>query len=221
VGLARQGGNRRGGRPYASSAAEIEECAIGLFLEKGFDQTSMAEIAAACGVGRTTLFRYFPSKADILWVGFDDHLVRLGELLRCQSENHPVLAAVEAAVLQALEEAADERQLWRRRFKVLEQTRSLRPSVSIRWFDWGRTVAGFVGERTGTHPESAIPASIGGAIQGAFLATLRSWGRDEEFDGDVVARMGEALGPICEALSPLIGEGRTESSQCQKPPEVM
>ena len=45
------------------------------FEERGFEMTTMDDIAAAVGVGRRTLFRYYPSKNDILWGQFDDSLV--------------------------------------------------------------------------------------------------------------------------------------------------
>jgi len=45
---------------------EIFGTAVHLFLEKGFNETSMREIAEAAGVGKSTLYDYFPTKDDIL-----------------------------------------------------------------------------------------------------------------------------------------------------------
>lgn len=45
---------------------EIFKAAVHLFLEKGFNETSMVEIARAAGVGKSTLYDYFPTKDDIL-----------------------------------------------------------------------------------------------------------------------------------------------------------
>ena len=45
---------------------EIFNAAVKLFVEKGFNETSMREIAEAAGVGKSTLYDYFPSKDDIL-----------------------------------------------------------------------------------------------------------------------------------------------------------
>jgi AcrR family transcriptional regulator len=177
---------------------------MALFLEKGFDQTSMTEIAAECGVGRTTLFRYFPSKADILWGAFDLHLRRLAQILAVQPEGLPLATAVQAAAVQAFGEAVDDRQLWRRRFAVLQQTASLSPGLSVRWQEWARIVAQFVAERTGTHADDAVPAAIGGAVQGAFAATLRTWLRTEDFAPDVVMRMSDALQPVCDGMNRLL-----------------
>ncbi|MFD5323646.1 TetR family transcriptional regulator [Streptomyces sp. NPDC127092] len=51
----------------------LSEVAIGLFLEKGFDAVSVAEVAAAAEVSKPTLFRYFPAKEDLALYRFADH----------------------------------------------------------------------------------------------------------------------------------------------------
>ncbi|MBC9716627.1 TetR family transcriptional regulator [Streptomyces sp. TRM66268-LWL] len=51
----------------------LSETAIALFLERGFDQVPVAEVAAAAGVSKPTLFRYFPTKEDLVLHRFADH----------------------------------------------------------------------------------------------------------------------------------------------------
>ncbi len=51
----------------------ISDAAIALFLEKGFDRVSVAEVAAAAEVSKPTLFRYFPTKEDLVLHRFADH----------------------------------------------------------------------------------------------------------------------------------------------------
>ncbi|MFD3513592.1 TetR family transcriptional regulator [Streptomyces sp. NPDC058657] len=53
--------------------AAISDAAIGLFLERGFDAVSVAEVAAAAEVSKPTLFRYFPAKEDLALHRFADH----------------------------------------------------------------------------------------------------------------------------------------------------
>lgn len=51
---------------------EIFNAAVLLFLEKGFQETSMREIAAAAGMGKSTLYDYFKNKDDILLFVFEE-----------------------------------------------------------------------------------------------------------------------------------------------------
>ncbi|MGW5471853.1 TetR/AcrR family transcriptional regulator [Streptomyces chartreusis] len=51
----------------------VSETAIRLFLEKGFDTVSVAEVAAAAEISKPTLFRYFPAKEDLVLYRIADH----------------------------------------------------------------------------------------------------------------------------------------------------
>ncbi len=65
------------GRPHASSREVIADAACELFLEQGYDATSIALITQRAGVSRSSFFNYFESKPGILWFVFDEHLDRL------------------------------------------------------------------------------------------------------------------------------------------------
>lgn len=74
----------RAGRPRASSREVLAEAACELFLEQGYDATSVADITQRAGVSRSSFFNYFSSKSDVLWSGLDvridDAVDALGEL---------------------------------------------------------------------------------------------------------------------------------------------
>ncbi|MEV8351236.1 TetR/AcrR family transcriptional regulator [Streptomyces niveus] len=70
------GGGGAGGlreRKKRQTHERLSETAIALFLEKGFEKVSVAEIAAAAEVSKPTLFRYFPAKEDLVLHRFADH----------------------------------------------------------------------------------------------------------------------------------------------------
>lgn len=69
----------RAGRPKASSRETLAEAACELFLERGYDSTSVADITQRAGVSRSSFFNYFTSKSDVLWSGVDE---RIGEAIR-------------------------------------------------------------------------------------------------------------------------------------------
>src|ERR1700712_5787705 len=70
---------RVGARELARRAmtAQIGDTAVELFLERGFDETTVDDICAATGISRTSFFRYFGSKEDVLMRGFEG----LGDLM--------------------------------------------------------------------------------------------------------------------------------------------
>ncbi|MFE6786413.1 TetR family transcriptional regulator [Streptomyces sp. NPDC057680] len=60
-------------RKKARTRQALSDAAVVLFLERGFDAVSVAEVAAAAEVSKPTLFRYFPAKEDLVLHRFADH----------------------------------------------------------------------------------------------------------------------------------------------------
>ncbi|MFF2306929.1 TetR/AcrR family transcriptional regulator [Streptomyces sp. NPDC058128] len=60
-------------RKKARTRQALSDAAVTLFLERGFDAVSVAEVAAAAEVSKPTLFRYFPAKEDLVLHRFADH----------------------------------------------------------------------------------------------------------------------------------------------------
>ncbi len=80
-------------RKKARTRDAIAEAAISLFLEHGFDQVSVNDIAAAAEVSKPTLFRYFATKEDLVLHRFADHL---GEAARVVRDREPGVSPVTA-----------------------------------------------------------------------------------------------------------------------------
>ncbi|MBW9118667.1 TetR family transcriptional regulator [Microbacterium trichothecenolyticum] len=87
----------RAGRPKASSRETIAEAACELFLEQGYEQTSISDIARRAGVSRSSFFNYFSSKSDVLWAGLDERLATFEH--RLEGADGKGAAAVRAATL--------------------------------------------------------------------------------------------------------------------------
>lgn len=79
---------------------DLSETAIRLFLEKGFDAVSVAEVAAAAEVSKPTLFRYFPTKEDLVLHRIADHEQ---EAARIAVQGPTPLAALRRHFLDGLE----------------------------------------------------------------------------------------------------------------------
>lgn len=83
----------RAGRPRVSSRETLAEAASELFLEQGYEATSVAEIAQRAGVSRSSFFNYFSSKSDVVWSGLDE---RIDACERALAEGADVDTAVSA-----------------------------------------------------------------------------------------------------------------------------
>lgn len=171
-----------------------------LFLQNGYGDTTIPMIAEASGVSRTSVFRYWKSKSEIVWAEFDRHTERLEELLEEVPENTSTMQAVRECVVLNLETSMSSSAFWMERFVVLDSSPDLRPDGAARWLAWADTVASFVARRQSWPHEGVLPQSVGGAVQAAFLTVLRSWRDVDHPTSALLPRLDDALVPLCDVL---------------------
>lgn len=112
-------GSRTRGRPVEIDSARLSRIAVGLFAERGYDAVSAAEIAEAAGISRRSLFRYFPTKADLVWDGFHEALEVLSVALLEHGDHAPGEAVLEAFLATA--ERTPVLELTRTRLRILAE----------------------------------------------------------------------------------------------------
>lgn len=78
---------------------DIEEAAFSLFNERGFDVTTVAQIAANAGVAIRTFYRYFPTKEDAVFGDHEEMVERLRAALKEGNPSDPPLRRVQQAIL--------------------------------------------------------------------------------------------------------------------------
>ncbi|GAA4201780.1 TetR family transcriptional regulator [Streptosporangium oxazolinicum] len=81
----------------------ISAAAITLFLERGFDEVPVAEVAASAGVSKPTLFKYFPAKEDLVLHRISDHRGEAARVVRERGAGEAPLAALHRHFLAGLE----------------------------------------------------------------------------------------------------------------------
>ncbi|WP_405760382.1 TetR/AcrR family transcriptional regulator [Streptomyces sp. NBC_01420] len=81
----------------------VSDAAIALFLRRGFDKVSVAEVAAAADISKPTLFRYFPAKEDLALHRFADHEDEAARVVTARPSGTTPLAALRAHFLDGLE----------------------------------------------------------------------------------------------------------------------
>lgn len=84
--------------------AAISEAAIALFLEHGFGQVSVAQVAEAAEVSKRTLFAYFPTKEDLVVHRLADHTTEAARVVRARPAGTAPLAALREHFLRGLRE---------------------------------------------------------------------------------------------------------------------
>jgi AcrR family transcriptional regulator len=82
----------------------IATTAIRMFLEAGFDQVSITDIAREAEVSRRTLFAYFPTKEDLVLQRFADHEYEAARTVRARRTDQRPLEALRKALLNALQQ---------------------------------------------------------------------------------------------------------------------
>lgn len=96
-------GNRPVGRPVSIDPDAIARLALRLFEENGYERTSMEDIARAAGIARKSLYRYFSSKADLVWGGMEPVIEASGFALDSATDRPDdgggVLAGLRAAAV--------------------------------------------------------------------------------------------------------------------------
>jgi AcrR family transcriptional regulator len=73
----------------------IADEAMRLFVQRGFDHITVAEVAAAAGVSEKTVFNYFPTKEDLFWDEVPEREAALVEAIRSRAPGEPISAALQ------------------------------------------------------------------------------------------------------------------------------
>ena len=156
--------------------------ALRLFAEQGFSATTMEGIASAVGVGTRTLFRYYPSKNDIVWGEFGMHVSRLREQLARADPGVPLMEALRRAVLSFNDYGESELPELRIRMTLISSVPALQAHSMLRYREWSAAVAEFAAGRLGLDPDDHAPQVIADAALGAATATYRHWIRNPGVD---------------------------------------
>lgn len=165
----------RGGRPSSTSPHELAAAAQRLFLAKGFDETSVEEIASAVGVSRRTFFRYFPTKADVLWVESPTELASLRDAVAAADPATPYEKVLATAIVDALRYPPDQREWEFQRAQLVLTVPSVQGNASIRFDEWRGAAAEFVARRTGGRADDLFPIAVGNAVIAAMVTAHHYW----------------------------------------------
>ncbi|MFE1954473.1 MULTISPECIES: TetR/AcrR family transcriptional regulator [Streptomyces] len=190
-----------------SARSRLADAAFALFDERGYEQTTVDDIAERAGVGRTTFFRHYRSKEEVI---FPDH-DRLLDLIRDRlntSNSGTALVAVSDAVRLVLLHYLDEGELARRRYGLTSKVSALRDREIASVARYQRLFREFISDWMGDPTESAsLRAELMAAnVVAAHNHVLRRWLRGES--ADPVSEMDEAMREVLALFpTPVPGAG--------------
>jgi len=167
------------GRAPSTTQAELSHTAIRLFIDKGFDNTTIDDIAQAAGIGRRTFFRYFSSKNDLPWGDFEDLLARMEAQLAAVPEEVPLMEGLRQAILDFNRVPEVEWGYHRQRMELLLNVPTLLAHSTLRYSSWRHVVAQHVARRLDVAEDTLVPQTIAWVCLGVCLAAYEQWLRDD------------------------------------------
>jgi AcrR family transcriptional regulator len=142
----------------------LGQAAIELYVERGFDNTTVADIAERAGLTERTFFRHFADKREVLFSGQDELLERFVSAVKNAPDDAAPLEAV-AAALHAVAIDFEPRRAWsQERGRVIAANPSLQERELIKLANMSTAVAAALRERGIGEPAASLAAQSGIAV---------------------------------------------------------
>ncbi|MEV0423755.1 TetR family transcriptional regulator [Streptosporangium canum] len=187
-------------RKKAKTRRTIQEHALRLFAEQGYEATTVEQIAEAAEISPSTFFRYFPVKEDVVLQ--DDYDPALMAMLAAQPADLEPVPALRATARGAFEHFPldEERQILARTRLQLSHA-ALRARAVDNMISTIDMLAEGIARRRGLDAPDALSRTTAGAVVGALLPALFGWARSDGARrlADVI---DEALGLLESGLHP-------------------
>jgi len=192
-----------------STRERLVEAAFDLFAERGYDGTTVDDIAERAGTGRTTFFRVFGSKEEVIFPDHEHVLEQIRVRLSLSTPDTSLVAVSEAARI-VLRHYLAEGELARKRYLLTRSVRALRDREVAGILQYQRLFRTFIHQWMGDNPASALRAELmAAAVVTAHNHVLRLWLREltTDPDADFDRAMAEVFAMFADV--PSEGEGST------------
>ena len=162
-----------------NARGRLEQAAMELYGERGFDQITVAEIAARAGLTERTFFRHYADKREVLFAGSEMVAERLVAAVADAPDSATPLDAV-AGALETVGSVIEEsrgRDFARARRSIIAANAELQERELIKLASWADTLAGALRKRGVVDPAAALAAQTGIAV---FHVAFGRWVGDDE-----------------------------------------
>lgn len=160
------------GRWQPGARGRLGQAAMELYVERGYDQTTVADIAQRAGLTSRTFFRYFVDKREVLFAGTDAVRDRLVAALDAVPAEAAPLSAVAAALDAVVELVGDDRDHSRRRQQIIATHAELQERELAKLAGWARAFADGLRRRGVDEPAASLAAEVGVAV---FRVAFERW----------------------------------------------
>ncbi|MBC7274552.1 MAG: TetR family transcriptional regulator [Streptomyces sp.] len=202
---------------------ELAAAAMELFATKGYEATTVDEIAAQAGVARRTFFRHFRSKEEAIFPDHDDTLVRAEAVLNAAPAHEHPLDTVCRGIKEVMKMYAARPEISVARYKLTREVPTLREAeiASVARYErlFTRYLLGHFDEHA--HDDDAnddplLAEVAASAVVTAHNHVLRRWLRAGG-QGDVEAQLDHAFAIVRKTFGAGIGVGRTTAPRAASP----
>jgi AcrR family transcriptional regulator len=177
------------GRWEPDARGRLELAGLELYSERGFEQTTVAEIANRAGLTERTFFRYFADKREVLFSGAAALEELLVKTVAGAPDSASPLDAVSAALGVAGALLQERREYARKRQAAIAANAELRERELIKLASLGSALAGALHRRGVKDPAAGLTAEAGIAV---FKIAIESW-VEESNQRDLPALIRESL----------------------------
>jgi AcrR family transcriptional regulator len=150
---------------------DLAEAALVLFRDRGFEGTTVDDIAAACEVSARTFFRYFESKDDVLFAGTAEHEVALLAALEARPADEPPLRSLRLAFVAMADVVEQERERSMTVHRIVEATPSLRGRLAGSIAGWEASVVEALARRSPEVPVFRLRVAVAASTAALRVAT--------------------------------------------------
>jgi AcrR family transcriptional regulator len=172
-----------------NARGRLEQAAMELYVERGFEQTTVAEIAKRAGLTERTFFRHFADKREVLFWGsatLQEHLVNA---VASTPDSAPPIDAIAAAIEVAGVLLQERRDGARQRQTIIAANPELQERELIKLASLASALAGALRRRGVSEPAASLTAEAGIAV---FKIAFGIW-IDEASEQDLPQVIKESL----------------------------
>jgi AcrR family transcriptional regulator len=186
-------------RKKAHTRATIEDAALRLFLERGYDQVTLDEICEEAMVSLRTFFRYFTSKEDLVLGRLRDHLGLAERLFSQRAADEPVLDAMRAVITVVTRDYSTDPRQQLTRLQLATTTPALQIGLLGVLSGFERVICDFAAPRLAAAGPPHRARLLAAAAVTAFRVALQTW-LDTNGTSDLPALFLEDLDALTQGL---------------------